>query len=81
MERNSQADRSGAAMPSGRGYRETASRVVHITCTCAPTWAPSPGRRAPGAEPAIVPQHGFPDNPFAAPLTPVQLDKPARGLV
>ena len=53
MERNSQADRIGAAVPSGHGYRE--DRVprgsYHLYA-----------RDHPGAEPAIVLLHGFPDD-------------------
>jgi haloalkane dehalogenase len=53
MERNSQADHIGAAVPSGHGYRE--DRVprgsYHLYA-----------RDHPGAEPAIVLLHGFPDN-------------------
>src|SRR6266705_809266 len=53
MERNSQADRTGAAMPSARGYRE--HQVPH---------GPNHlyARDYPGTEPAVVLLHGFPDN-------------------
>jgi haloalkane dehalogenase len=53
MERESQADRTGAATPSGRGYRE--HRVPR-----GPHWLYA--RDYPGQEPAIVLMHGFPDN-------------------
>lgn len=53
MERESQADRTGAALPSGRDYREhRVPRGPHRLYA----------RDYPGQEPAIVLMHGFPDN-------------------
>lgn len=53
MEQESQADRTSAAMPSGRGYREhRVPRGPHRLYA----------RDYPGAEPALVLLHGFPDN-------------------
>jgi haloalkane dehalogenase len=53
MERNSQADRTGATMPDEHGYREhLVPRDGHHIYA----------RDHPGTEPAIVLLHGFPDN-------------------
>ena len=53
MQRNWQADRTAAATPSGRGYREH-----HLPRGPQRLSA----RDHPGEEPALVLLHGFPDN-------------------